>query len=370
MIADRASDTETSTSEPTSMEEFMAPSPTASIGNPECGMRRRPLAIVVTLSLLVCAIASAQNLPGMFQQAREAFQSGHYEKSLQLFDQIDEISRQPQHQSDRQQLEAPLHFFRAANLAMLRKNDEAVDEFLEFLRLNPQAALKEGSYPRPVLAAFDEARHRFANGGASLATAYRSFLQTDRGGAPTVDASWGDSAVRELLTDDEKSVWKSLDTDADRQAFVDKFWLQRDPTPGTPSNELREEIDARMRFADAQWSSGDTPGRDSDRALVFVLLGPPDSIDTQQVGVHNQELANERAQHSTGTGTRFGSSAESQQRVTWVYSGDNVPGYLGMGELRYTFFVRHGQAVLETSGRAYKALREIAEHIDQSHMLH
>jgi len=330
----------------------------------------RPLALSLAFSLLTSVAVTAQNLPGMFQQARDAFQSGHYEKSLQLFDQIDEISRQPQHESDRRQLEAPLHFFRAADLAMLRKRDDAVNEFLEFLRLNPQAALKAGSYPRPVLAAFEEARRSFAKGGASLAVAYQSFLRTDRGGAPTIDASWGDSAVRELLTEEEKTAWKSLGTDADRQAFVEKFWLRRDPTPGTSSNELRQEIDARMRFADGQWRSDDTPGRDTDRALVFVLLGPPDSVDTQQVGVHNQELANERAQHSTGTGTRFGSSAESQQRVTWVYSGDSVPGYLGTQELRYTFFVRRGQAVLETSGRAYKALQEVAEHINQSHMLH
>lgn len=314
--------------------------------------------------------AGAQNLPDLFNQGRQAFQQGRYAKSLQIFDDVDSISRKPGFEPQRQQLEAPLHFFRAANLAMLKKKDDAVGEFLEFLRLNPQASLKEGSYPRPILAAFDEARRQFDTGGGTLAAAYQSFLRGDSAKEPAIDATWGDSAVRALMTDDEQRAWKAASTEAERQSFVERFWQQRDPTPGTPTNELRREIEARMRFADAQWSTDDAPGRDTDRALVFTLLGPPSSMDVQSVGAHDIGLANQRAQHSTGTGTRYGSDGDDQKREIWIYKGDAVPGYLGERELKYTFFVRRGRAVLETSGRGYKALDEVAQHVDASRVLH
>ena len=331
--------------------------------------RRRSVGIVLGILLLFAGAAGAQNLPDLFNQGRQAFQQGRYAKSLQIFNEVDAISRKPDFEPQRHQLEAPLHFFRAANMAMLKKRSDAVNEFLEFLRLNPQAALKEGSYPRPILAAFSEARRQFDAGGAALAMAYQSFLRADTGQEPAVDASWGESAVRSLFTDDEQRAWKATTSDPERRSFVDTFWQQRDPTPGTPANELRQELEARMRFADAQWSAGDTRGRDTDRALVFTLLGPPSSMDVQDVGAHDIGLANQRAQHSTGTGTRFGSGADSQQREIWVYKGDSVPGYLGERELKYTFFVRRGKAVLETSGRGYRALDEVAQHVDQSRVL-
>lgn len=328
---------------------------------------RRTIGFASAWFVVLAVAVGAQGLPDLFRQAQQEFKAGHYQQSLELFDRIDSESRQPGFERDRQQLEAPMHFFRAANLAMLKKKDDAVDEFLEFLRLNPQAALKRGSFPRPVLGAFEEARGQFAANGISVAAAYQSFLRSDPGEEPEVTAAWSKSAVRALLSDEEKSQWGALATDADRRQFVDAFWKRLDPTPETPTNELRREFEARMRYADDQWSEDDKPGRDSDRGLVFALLGPPTSIDSQEVGAHDPGLANQRAQHSVGRGTVFGSSGDEQRREIWTYRGDSVPGYLGVHELRYTFFVRRGEAVLESSGRGYKALDEVAEHVDRSH---
>lgn len=38
----------------------------------------------------------------------------------------------------------------------------------------------------------------------------------------------------------EKDVFMKLTNDRDRDVFVETFWKQRDPTPGTPENEYKD----------------------------------------------------------------------------------------------------------------------------------
>src|SRR6185436_6886066 len=54
-----------------------------------------------------------------------------------------------------------------------------------------------------------------------------------------------------LLTKDELTAWKSVQTDEQAQAFIDQFWARRDPTPGTVRNEFHEGFDERVKIADA-----------------------------------------------------------------------------------------------------------------------
>ena len=49
-----------------------------------------------------------------------------------------------------------------------------------------------------------------------------------------------------FLIDKEAKEFKKLLTDEERQAFQDKFWLERDTDPTTPENEKKEEIDERI----------------------------------------------------------------------------------------------------------------------------
>jgi GWxTD domain-containing protein len=52
--------------------------------------------------------------------------------------------------------------------------------------------------------------------------------------------------------------------------FIARFWARRDPSPGTPINEFRDEFSRRVRFARetlADSQSHGTPGFDTDRGL-------------------------------------------------------------------------------------------------------
>jgi GWxTD domain-containing protein len=59
---------------------------------------------------------------------------------------------------------------------------------------------------------------------------------------------------------------------------LESFWDARDPTPGTPENELQEEVFARMESANASFDEPlRRPGWTTDRGRVFLRYGRPES---------------------------------------------------------------------------------------------
>jgi GWxTD domain-containing protein len=56
------------------------------------------------------------------------------------------------------------------------------------------------------------------------------------------------------------------------------FWDSRDPTPGTPTNELRDEVFARMESANISFDEPlRRPGWTTDRGRVLIRHGKPDN---------------------------------------------------------------------------------------------
>lgn len=90
---------------------------------------------------------------------------------------------------------------------------------------------------------------------------------------------WGLSPVRLLMTKAEQQAWSAVTTDDDAKAFIDLFWARRDPTPDTPANEFRSEIEQRIKEADKRFATSDTIGSQTDRGEAFVLFGEPDHVD-------------------------------------------------------------------------------------------
>src|SRR6478735_1279369 len=82
--------------------------------------------------------------------------------------------------------------------------------------------------------------------------------------------NWANEEVRWIITDQDREQFNALQTDEQRTQFIDTFWARRDPTPGTPENEFRDEHYRRMQFANAQFR-----GWNTDRGLVYVRYGPP-----------------------------------------------------------------------------------------------
>ncbi len=81
-----------------------------------------------------------------------------------------------------------------------------------------------------------------------------------------------------IITSAEKDVFLQLTNNRDRDIFIQNFWKLRDPTPGTPENEYREEIVRRFNYANKKFGSGQ-PGWRTDRGKFYVILGEPRSYD-------------------------------------------------------------------------------------------
>jgi GWxTD domain-containing protein len=94
---------------------------------------------------------------------------------------------------------------------------------------------------------------------------------------------WLDEDVKYIITDEERSVFKKLSTDEEREQFIESFWLRRDPTPDTMENEFKEEHYRRIAYANERFASG-IPGWKTDRGRIYITFGPPDEIESHPSG--------------------------------------------------------------------------------------
>jgi len=84
--------------------------------------------------------------------------------------------------------------------------------------------------------------------------------------------------VHYIITEDEKDIFLKLTNNRDRDTFIKLFWQQRDPTPGTPENEFKDEHIKRFNYANKYFKYGSgQPGWRTDRGMIYILLGPPKS---------------------------------------------------------------------------------------------
>jgi GWxTD domain-containing protein len=79
-----------------------------------------------------------------------------------------------------------------------------------------------------------------------------------------------------IITDRELDVFLHLQNDRDRDVFIQAFWNVRDPTPGTPQNEFKEEHLKRFKEANYRYKFGTSrEGWMTDQARIYIILGRP-----------------------------------------------------------------------------------------------
>jgi len=94
---------------------------------------------------------------------------------------------------------------------------------------------------------------------------------------------WLNEDVVYIITDEEKATFKRLQTDEEREQFIEQFWLRRDPTPDTEENEFKEEHYRRIAYSNDHYASG-IPGWKTDRGRMYITFGPPDEIESHPSG--------------------------------------------------------------------------------------
>jgi GWxTD domain-containing protein len=120
---------------------------------------------------------------------------------------------------------------------------------------------------------------------------------------PTKD--WYQGPVRYIITKVELKAYKSLETELDRQNFIDWFWQRRDSDPSTQKNEFRERYEQRVFEATRMFADTSTPGWKTDMGKVYILMGPPDEQNKDVMARSHRGI------------------------VTWVYRKAPIPGQGG-----------------------------------------
>ena len=127
---------------------------------------------------------------------------------------------------------------------------------------------------------------------------------------------WADSPEAYFLTNDERAEWKKLDSRDERHAFQERYWLKRDPTPGTERNEFREGVLGRIKTADQRWPIESTPGSRTNRGFLFIVFGSPARIHDE----HAPQPSRGRVDPSGFEGTETVS--------TWTWDRERTPRIL------------------------------------------
>ena len=363
-------------------------------------MRRhaaRFLASGFLVFLWISTALAAPTLPELFHKAKAQVKGESWNEALQTLALLETESAKPGNETARQQLEAPMAFYRGVCEANLGRAEKAQADFEAFLALQPHASMDPSMYSKKAIAAFEAARKNAAppveepDGQPSIFRAYQEFKLPPNSGEQ-VGMSWGDGPVRWIMSADEKRRWAELTAGADWQEFVDAFWEARNPQPGNPDNIARTTFERRVAFADAHFvQAEETRGSMTDRGMVFVLLGPPtyagkkplrtgedtndpDGMTNELTGPSLSASASGQQPRITAFASAGGArilDAQQNWREVWHYRKELLPKGVGYHQVDVEFITKKGygenvlqreQATLATleaarSGRA-KAVKK------------
>ena len=91
---------------------------------------------------------------------------------------------------------------------------------------------------------------------------------------------WIKEEIIYIITPKEKEVFYELENDKERDLFIQEFWRQRDPTPGTPRNEFKDEHYRRIEYANKKFGRGNPfKGWRTDRGRFYIMLGRPSHVE-------------------------------------------------------------------------------------------
>jgi GWxTD domain-containing protein len=113
--------------------------------------------------------------------------------------------------------------------------------------------------------------------------------------------------VSYIIRAEEREVFLRLTNDRERDLFIETFWKQRDPTPGTPQNEFKEEHTRRFTHANQRYGRN-TPreGWMTDQGRIYIILGEPAGKEIFETsGIYPAEVWTYYGDTSKGLPTQF-----------------------------------------------------------------
>jgi GWxTD domain-containing protein len=101
-----------------------------------------------------------------------------------------------------------------------------------------------------------------------LATPYKKWLSED---------------VIYIITDAERKAFLQLQTNEEREQFIEEFWQRRNPDPDSVDNPVKEEHYRRIAYTNEHYASG-VAGWRTDRGRIYIMYGKPDDLESHTQG--------------------------------------------------------------------------------------
>src|SRR6516165_3808154 len=152
-----------------------------------------------------------------------------------------------------------------------RKLSAAIAFSLLGLPLGAQQSQDPGATPPPVpqnQKMSKQQKQKMKKTLKELDTPYRTWLEED---------------VVYIITPDERNAFLQLETNEEREQFIEQFWLRRSSNPDLPDNDFKEEHYRRIAYANEHYASG-IPGWKTDRGRMYIMWGPPDEVESHPTG--------------------------------------------------------------------------------------
>jgi GWxTD domain-containing protein len=94
---------------------------------------------------------------------------------------------------------------------------------------------------------------------------------------------WLDEDVVYIITSEERNAFLHLQTNEEREQFIEAFWQRRNPDPDSPDNAFKDEHYRRIAYTNEHFASG-VPGWKTDRGRIYIAWGAPDDKEEHVAG--------------------------------------------------------------------------------------
>ena len=108
---------------------------------------------------------------------------------------------------------------------------------------------------------------------------------------PPYFRQWIEEDVPYIITQEERREFLRLQTDSEREHYIELFWESRNPSPHSPINTFKEEHYRRLAYARANF--GDDRYNDgwrTDMGRVYITLGAPQQKSNYHQGISTRPV--------------------------------------------------------------------------------
>src|SRR6202171_97884 len=167
---------------------------------------------------------------------------------------------------------------------------------------------------------------------------------------------WLNEDVVYIISPEERQAFLQLETNEEREQFIEQFWLRRSANPDLPDNDFKEEHYRRIAYANEHYASG-IPGWKTDRGRMYIMWGPADEIESHPTGGTYDRPMDEG-----------GGSTTTYPWETWRYRymegiGENIIWEFvdpsGSGEYHLTMDPSEKDALLHVPGAGLSLLEQM-----------